>query len=429
MVMGMGGLLVRSLGQSVAGQSQPSSFSQAAGVRVALFSGNYNYTRDGANLALNRLVAFLERMRIPVRVYSPTGARPAFAHAGDLVSVPSIALPGRGEYRLGLGLPGSVVADLRRFGPTVFHVSAPDLIGCAALRLARAWDLPVIASYHTRFETYLSYYGLAALQPLAMRYLRWFYRSCDTVFAPSRCMADFLRAERFSDDVRLWSRGVDRSLFDPARRDPTWRAAHGFTDDDVVIGFVGRLVREKGLDLLSETVARLEGAGVPVRLLIVGAGPERARLESQLPKAVFTGFLEGEALARAYASADIFLNPSTTETFGNVTLEAMASGLVPVCAAASGSSSLVSHDATGFTVAPSTPESFAAAIASLVRDRARRAAMGRAAREASAAYQWDEIMRGLVEGYREALARRGSARREDELPGPPQPAFGISAAR
>jgi hypothetical protein len=127
----------------------------AAGMRVALFSGNYNYTRDGANKALNKLVAHLLAQGADVRVFSPTSRHPAFEPAGELISVPSIALPGRSEFRVALGLPAAIKDEVRKFRPNIIHLSAPDFLGTAAQRLAREMNVPVVASLHTRFETYL----------------------------------------------------------------------------------------------------------------------------------------------------------------------------------------------------------------------------------------------------------------------------------
>jgi glycosyltransferase involved in cell wall biosynthesis len=373
-------------------------------LRIALFSGNYNYVRDGANMTLNRLVAFLERQHIAVRVYAPTVPEPAFAPAGTLISVPSIPLPRRKEYRLGLGLPAHVIDDLRAFGPNLFHLSAPDLIGRSALKLARQWQIPAVASYHTRFESYLPYYGLSWLQPAVMSYLRRFYRQCEQLYAPTDCCAATLRELGFNDDVRVWSRGIDRTRFAPQKRDPAWRAEKGFADSDVVVAFVGRLVLEKGLDLFCDVMERLAANGVKHRILIVGDGPERALLEQRLPAAVFTGHLEGGDLERAYASSEIFFNPSVTESFGNVTLEAMACGVPTVCATATGSRDLVRDGVTGLLIAPERRDEFAAAITRLVHDETLRRRMGLAARDASANYDWEKVMAGLLSHYREIHA-------------------------
>jgi len=371
--------------------------------RVALFSGNYNYTRDGANRALNRLVDFLERRGVAVRVYSPTGDRPAFAHAGDLVSVPSMAIPNRKEYRLALGLNARIKEDLRAFRPNLFHLSAPDVLGYKALKLARAWNIPAVASVHTRFETYLQYYGWGFAEPIVTRYMRWFYRACAQIYAPSESMGEVLRAEGMSNDVRIWGRGVDSHVFSPERRDTAWRAGHGIADTDIVIAFVGRLVLEKGLDVVADVMDVLTKRNVAHKVLIVGDGPERERLQKRLPDAIFTGHLEDEALARAYASADLFFNPSRTETFGNVTLEAMASGVPPVCAKATGSMSLVLHGTTGFLSEKATIAEYADYMGELVRNHNLRRAFAQASRQRALNYNWDKILGEVLANYCEVL--------------------------
>ena len=376
-------------------------------LRVALFSGNYNYVTDGAAVALNHLIAHLERQGIESIVFSPTADPPAFEPAGTLVSVPSIGFPGRSEYRVGLGLPAAQRRRLKAFKPTLIHLSAPDLIGYAARRLAQRWDVPLVASFHTRYDTYFRYYGLGWLETTVTRYLRHFYRPCEHVYVPSESTAAVLRAQHMARDVRIWSRGVDDTRFNPARRDLEWRRSLGFGDDEAVIAFVGRLVLEKGIDSFARTVAGLRQRGIAHRVLVVGEGPERSRFKDLLPSdAVFAGYLDGDALARAYASSDLFLNPSVTETFGIVTLESMAAGLPAVCADATGSQSLVAHGVSGLLVRPDDAAGYVEAVERLLADPALRARFGAAAHERSRAYTWDAVIDVLVDHYREVLERR-----------------------
>jgi phosphatidylinositol alpha 1,6-mannosyltransferase len=372
-------------------------------LRVALFSGNFNYHRDGANMTLNRLVGFLGRLDIPVRVYSPTARVDAFVPAGPLVSVPSLPIPRRAEYRFATGMPASVRADLALFAPTLIHLSSPDLLGRAAQRLAVKTGVPMVASYHTRFESYLGFYGLEWLASGMTRYLSRFYNRCAQLLVTTDGMAAELQSAFGHQDIRLMSRGVDRSLFDPARRRASWRLRHGIRADELVIGFTGRLVLEKGLAQLVEVADGLKAAGIAPRLLIVGDGPERARLAQKMPGAVFTGFLSGEALAEAYANMDIFYNPSTTETFGNVTLEAMASGVAVVAVRASGSEALVLPGVTGLLVDGSAPEHSVRKLVQLGAQPDLRARMGAAARQQSSLYDWDEIMASVVRNYLDAV--------------------------
>ena len=229
------------------------------GLRIALFSGNYNMTVDGANKALNRLVEYLLRQGADVRVYSPTIPDPPFPPQGELVSLPSVAIPGRSEYRMPLGLGGRVRADLERFDPQVLHISSPDFAARAAVRWARRRAMPVVASVHTRFETYPRYYGLAFVEPALEAWLRGLYRRCDALLTPSPSMIDTLRGQRMNDDIGLWSRGVEHAIFNPGRRDREWRQALGIGEGDMAIGFLGRLVLEKGLGEFADVVEALLG--------------------------------------------------------------------------------------------------------------------------------------------------------------------------
>jgi len=376
-------------------------------LRVALFSGNYNYVVDGPVKALNRLVAHIEARGENALVFAPTTPTPAFRRSGELVSVPSVALPGsRSEYRLALGLPGAARARLDAFRPTIVHVASPDLLGLGALDYARARGIPAVASFHTRFDTYPRYYGLTVLERPITAYMRYFYARCARVYAPSPSMVEELKRDRIGADIRLWTRGVDRSLFRPERRDLQWRRSLGLPDDDVVVAFVGRLVLEKGIDIFAGAVAAAQKKAPKIRALIVGEGPARAHFAANLPGAVFTGHLDGEALARAYASADLFLNPSVTETFGNVTLEAMASGLPAIAARASGSRSLIADGETGVLVDDARSVSdFAGALVALCEDSALRARMRAASLNAARAFDWESILDGLIDDYRDVMIR------------------------
>ncbi len=375
-------------------------------LRVALFAGNYNYIMDGPVRALNRLVDYLERQGFAVMVFAPTAKVAALEHKGTLVSVPSIPIPMRSEYRLGLGITPRIKAELKAFKPTIFHLAAPDPLGSAAIKLAKQWQIPVVASFHTRFDTYARYYGVALLEKYMNRYLHNFYSQCDQVYAPSQSMAEELQKENLNTDLRIWSRGVDCERFNPARRDLEWRRSLGFADEDVVISFTGRIVLEKGLAFFAEVVDALEKQGQSHKVLIVGEGPARPWMKKRLPTAHFTGHLSDEPLARAYASADIFFNPSISETFGNVTLEAMACGVPCVCAEATGSRSLVQHGETGFMADFGDHKTFARHLGALIKSPELRAKFGYAAITAAHQFEWDAILGGLVDNYQDAIKQK-----------------------
>ncbi len=379
-------------------------------LRIAVVASSYNYIKDGVALTLNRLVAYLERHGVEVLVFAPVAKVPAFDHHGTVVDIPSMPLPRRPEYRLSFGLHHKAVKRLRAFEPDIIHIAlAPDLLSYSAWKIARKWQVPVVASYHTRYETYLKHYWyVAGLTGLVKAYLSRLYGACREVYVPTQSMIDALLADGLRNNLRLWPRGVDRSLFNPSKRSNSWRAKHGIGENELVIVQVARIVREKQLDTLIGTLRLIEAQGIAHRTVIVGDGPDRGYLERELPQAVFTGFLEGEELTQAYASSDIFLFPSETESFGNVTLEAMASGLPCVCADATGSRSLVDHRRTGYLAKPGDAEDFAGYVAALARDPERRWQMGLAARERSQEFSWDATMARML-GYYRSIAGQAQA--------------------
>ena len=375
-------------------------------LRVALFSGNYNYVRDGANQALNRLVEYLLRQGVQVRVYSPTVENPAFPATGDLVDVPAIPIPGRSEYRLPIAVPLRVRRDLERFNPNIVHVSSPDIVGHRAVSWARRHKIAVVASVHTRFDTYLAYYHLQALEPLARGIMRRFYHRCEIVLAPAESTGAILRAQRMNRDIAIWGRGVDRDQFNPERRDMDWRRSVGIADDEMVIAFLGRIVMEKGLDVFSDAIHAFATFGLKYRVLVIGEGPARPWFEEQIPDAIFTGQLTGDELARAFASADVFLNPSMTEAFGNVTLEAMACALPVIAAEATGATNLVRAGVTGMLVDGTDPDEFAEILAAYARDPSLRQLHGEAGLELAKRMDWDTINSAVIRSYRHAIVKR-----------------------
>lgn len=375
----------------------------AGKLRVALFSGNYNYVMDGPVRALNKLVAHLEKRGHEVLVFAPTSKTSYLDHAGELVSLPSCPAPRRPEYRIAVGLYGDAKKRLKDFAPNLIHVSAPDLGGLGAVNYGRKNTIPVVASFHTRFDTYPRYYGAAWAEKYLTKYMRYFYGRCEHVYPPSQSMADELLSEGIGREMRLWTRGVDSALFNPQKRDMDWRRSVGLADDDVAVLFVGRLVLEKGIDHFARSLAAAQKSHPNLRAVIVGGGPERDYFEKHCPHGVFLGHQDGADLARAYASGDIFFNPSITETFGQVTLEAMACALPALCANAAGSLSLVNDRETGFIAMPDVAD-FTEKLSRLAGDAALRAQMGAAGRAKALTFSWDAVLDDLISNYRDAMS-------------------------
>jgi glycosyltransferase involved in cell wall biosynthesis len=375
-------------------------------IRVALVSGNYNGVRDGANRALNHLVGFLLRQGVQVRVYSPTVDEPAFEPTGDLVSLPSVPFPGRSEYRLSLGLPPRIRKDLAEFDPNIVHISAPDISGHRAVTWARRRGIPAVASVHTRFDTYLAYYGLGNLEPLARAIMRRIYRRCDAILAPAESTAAVLEAQRMNRFISIWSRGIDRELFNSKRRSLEWRRGKGISDDEFVVLFLGRIGMEKALDVFSDAVDLLGSRGVKHRVLVIGDGPAQPWFEERLPEAVFTGHLAGEELACAVASSDVLLNPSITEAFGNVTLEAMACSLPVVAVDSTGATNLVRDGVTGVLTDQGDADAIADALADYASNPELRTKHGKAGLAIAKTHDWDQINSAVLKTYDRAIERK-----------------------
>lgn len=377
-------------------------------LRVALVSGNYDMVRDGPTQALGRLVRHLLDAGAAVRIFCPTVPNPQVNQPGEIVSLPSFAIPGRGEYRIPWGLIGDAKRRFEEFRPNIVHVASPDRACRQAARWAREHGVPVLASVHTRFETYPQYYGVGFLEPAVEAWLRRLYRRCDALVAPSDGMVEVLQQQRMHDDIGIWSRGVDRTIFNPDARSLALRRGVGIDDDEVAIGFLGRVVMEKGLPEFAETMKALTRRGVPHKVLVLGDGPARGWFAEQVPEARFAGYLKGAELGRWVAGMDVFFNPSITETFGNVTLEAMACGVPVVAARATGSTTLVRDGETGTLVPPGDTDGFADAIQRYVEDPALRRRHGDAGEQRSLLFDWDTINRQMADTYlRLIAARRG----------------------
>ena len=341
-------------------------------------------------------------------VFGPTVENPDIDHAGELSVVPSVKMPGRPEYRITTGLPEENRSRLESFDPDIVHIASPDILGLKALNWAKENDVPIVSSYHTHFTSYLKYYNLGILESLGWRYLQWFYGHCKHIYVPTQSMADELVEKGIGsspDVLKIWARGVDTELFHPSRRDSQWRKERGFKEDDVVLTFVSRLVWEKNLKLFASVVDDIQTKYPNVKSMIVGDGPARSELKQMLPQTHFTGFLTGMDLATAYASSDIFFFPSDTETFGNVTLEAMASGLPCLVANAQGSKSLVEHEKNGFLVPVDQPSLFLKYAAKLVSSKELRDKLGENSVELAMNFTWEKINQGLLDNYFEVLGK------------------------
>ena len=232
---------------------------------------------------------------------------------------------------LKFGMPATTTL-LRRWTdsrPDAVYVATEGPLGWSALRAARKLGIPAATGFHTRFDQYMRDYGMPFLEGTALRWMRHFHNGGDATLVPTRELADFLQAQGFRKVARL-ARAVDTEQFDPARRDRLLRSSWGLGEGDLAVIYLGRIAPEKNLDLAVRAFRQLQRSRPDARMVWVGDGPARAKLAQEHPDFIFCGLQRGAEVARHFASADLFLFPSHSETFGNTTLEAMASGVATI---------------------------------------------------------------------------------------------------
>lgn len=311
-------------------------------------------------------------------------------------TVPSWSLPGYHDVRVATGRSAPIEIMLREFAPDVVHLASPFVLGWRATLACQTLDIPVVAVYQTDVPAYADRYGMSMMKwRLWKRVCDIHARACVTL-APSAASMRELR-EHGVERVTLWQRGVDSDLFDPSCRSEAWRRSIA-PEGQRIVGFVGRLAAEKQ----AHDLARLD-ADPSIALVFVGDGPERDRLKALAPNAHFTGMLHGEELARAYASMDVLVSTSETETFCQVIQEAFASGVPVVAAAVGGPIDLVDHSRTGWLYDAGDLPAMERYVRDLIGDESKRRAMGRAARRAVLSRSWRAVCSELVGHYAAAI--------------------------
>ncbi|HEX8274804.1 MAG TPA: glycosyltransferase family 1 protein [Longimicrobiaceae bacterium] len=372
-------------------------------MKIAYFTESLLPHVDGVSRTLAQLFGTLETRGVEFRVYSPFVPGPDVPWSGRVRPVRFVRFPLYPDYRVSLPLGHGVGPELDAWGPDLVHVVSPTPMASWAQRWAGHRGVPVVSSFHTHFVSYFRYYGVPALEGFGWRMLRRFYARCARVYAPSRSIIRELEAHGIGR-LELWSRGMDTRRFSPAFRDPELRRAVGAGDDVPVLLLVSRLVKEKDLADLVEMEALLRSRGVPHRLVLVGDGPMRAELQERLPDAHFAGHQGGEALARWYASGDVFVFPSTTETFGNVVTEALASGLPAVVVDRGGPPDQIEPGENGWIARANDPADLADRVEGLLRDPEARARMGRRAVASARERDWSAINGRLLDSYAAVVA-------------------------
>lgn len=372
-------------------------------LRVAVVTETYPPEVNGVALTMARMVDGLRARGHRVQLVRPrqdSRDQPSRRDGQAEILTPGLPIPGYRGLRFGLPQKRRLLDAWRNDPPDIVHVATEGPLGAAALAAARQLALPVSSDYHTNFEAYSRHYRIGWLRGAIAAHLRRFHNRAALTLVPTRAMARQLTDDGYRN-VEILARGVDTQLFHPRRRSAALRKSWGSTDGDLVIAYVGRLAPEKNLQLVTEAFDAIVARHPAARLVFVGDGPSLGSLRSSHPGHVYAGLRRDADLAAHYASADLFLFPSLTETFGNVVPEALASGLGVVAFDCSAAMDLIDDGINGRTVPPGDRAAFVQAALRLADDHPALARMREAAAVSAARLDWelihDDFSRRLVE--------------------------------
>ena len=378
-------------------------------MRIAVVTETYPPEINGVSMTIARFVDGLRLLGHDLQLVRPRQTSADQADGEDVL-MRGLPIPRYPHLKMGLPAKNTLVKlwSVRR--PDVVHIVTEGPLGWSALQAATKLKLPVTSDFRTNFHAYSGHYGIGWLQKPIFAYLRKFHnRTCCTM-VPTVALQRELQEMGFHN-LRVVARGVDTELFDPAKRSDELRRRWGAAPDTPVVIYVGRLASEKNLSVLIRTFDAMRRANPACKLVLVGDGPQRRELEERIPGAVFTGLKRDQELAAHYASGDIFLFPSVTETFGNVTTEAMASGLSVVAYRYAAAAQLITDGVSGRTVTMHDADAFANAAVDLLRDWPANKPLGVAARSVAETLGWDRLVGELEAVFYEASQMNSHALR------------------
>ena len=388
-----------------------------ASVKLALVTETFPPEINGVAMTLGNLASGLAARDFAVTVHRPRQASeaappsPAQAPSSPLQAprsfreelYPGLPIPGYPLLRLGLPARGRLLRAWRAERPDVVHVATEGPLGWSALSAADALRIPLASSFHTNFHSYSKHYGFNFLTRPALAYLRWFHNRTRITLSPTDALNKELAQDGFRG-MRLLSRGVDTTHFTPAKRAHDLRTTWGAGPDDPVFLHVSRVAAEKNYDLLFRAWSEVRAANPRARFVLVSDGPLRKKLQRAHPWTTFTGFVDRDSLARHYASADVFVYPSQTETFGNVVTEAMASGLAVCAYDYAAAARYLSHRENGWLAPFGDEAALLAGTHALATDTALRATLRQRARATAESIPWSNVIDGFARDLREVAA-------------------------
>lgn len=366
-------------------------------LHIALVTETYAPEINGVAMTLSRWVDGLQARGHSLELWRPRplpDTRPYLNGTLTEHRVRGFSLPMYPDLRIGMPSRAILAARWRIRRPDLLYVATEGPLGWSAVRAAKQLGIPVVSGFHTRFDRYTKHYRLGLLTPLVRTYLRRFHRATALTLAPTPQLCRALEEDGFGR-VAVVSRGVDTQLYSPTRRTTELRRHWGINAAQLAVLCVGRLAAEKNLDEALRSFRALQRRRPDARLILVGDGPLRGVLQRANPDILFAGMRHGPELAEHYASADLFLFPSRSETFGNATLEAMASGLPVVAFDDAAAAVHIEHRVTGILIRADGPTQFEHAACELACDAALRGRLGGAARHYVESLSWDRVVRDL----------------------------------
>ncbi len=375
-------------------------------IKIAYFTDVLEQGLDGVTHTLFNIIERIPDEKFDVRFVTPLPPKDIDLFPYPIFRCKYIKVPFYRDYRIAsLMFDKSLKAFLDDFQPDLIHFTTPSLLGKYAVEYAEENNLKLTTTYHTHFISYIDYYlkyapGISHLtKHFANKMMQWFYSKCDLTFVPSLPLLNELKKLGISSEkLYLWARGINIEQFNPGRKDKkSIREMTGNNDKNLL--YVGRIVWEKDIKLLIDIYKHYEQRGKKVNLIITGEGPQRKILQKKMPNAIFTGKLRGKELARMFASCDVFVFPSTTETFGNVVLEAMASGIPTVVSSKGGQVGFVKDQHSGLIARAKDPMDFVRKIDKLLQDANLNAKIKRNARIYAQSQSWDALAERLFMKY------------------------------
>ncbi|MDE2600332.1 MAG: glycosyltransferase family 1 protein [Rhodocyclaceae bacterium] len=374
--------------------SRPNTSAGAQPLTIAIVTETYLPEINGVAMTLGRLIDGLRRQGHNIQLIRPRQSE-ADTPRTDLgfneILVRGIPIPRYSGLQFGLPAGRRLHAMWRRTPPDIVHVVTEGPLGMSAVGSARKLGLPMTSSFHTNFHRYSKHYGFGWMRGLIAGHLRKLHNRTAATFVPTKALAAELGADGFGN-LRVMARGVDTTLFSPLRRSPELRKQWGLSDDNLAVLYVGRLAAEKNLRMVVQAFSAIQARCPGARLIFVGDGPMSDKLRQKCPDAVFCGSRRGEDLAAHYASGDLFLFPSLTETFGNVTTEALASGLCVVAYAHAAAGEVIDNGYNGVTVAAGDEEAYIAAVIALIEHPEHLTALRSRAASSMQHFDWRHIV-------------------------------------